>query len=217
MNAPERSARKVVGDDLRRPKGNVTGVAIKYEEWSAKRLELVRDLLPKARRVAVVTDAVDWGYGLDPLKAAGRGLGLEVVVCDVARHGAREGSVEVGNRALAITLQEMLRIRPDAFMAFGAFNATNRFKMFVDFERKHRLPYIGDGSGDGVAGYGMDYADHERRLLEIIVQILRGKKPADIPVDFTSRFLLTVDLKRAKEIGVEIPASILVRADQLSQ
>ena len=221
-NVDEENAAKIVGGDVRRPAGNVTGVGLRYFDWFDKRLELARQLVPKAGRVAVVMDAELWAGSLDRLKAAGRQLGLEVVILDVARRGGgMKASVEEGNAALAATLDEMIRSRPDAFMAFGAFNAVNRFNQLIEFELRHKLPLIGDGGGTadaaGVVAYGMDYDDHHRRLIEIVVQILRGAKVADIPVDFTSRFLLRVNLKRAKEIGLRIPPAVLVRADQIVQ
>lgn len=216
-DAPEEMAARDVGD-LRRPANNMTGVALKYGEWAEKRLEIVREMLPRARRVLVVTDAQLWGPFLPRLQAAGRRLGLEVAIGDVARHGrGMKASVEEGNAALAATLGEALESPPDAFMAYGSFNATDRGRQFTEFERSNRIPYIGDGneSTRGVVGYGMDYKDHDGRLFAIIAKILNGARPVDIPVESTSRFLLTVDLTRAKEVGVAIPPAILVRADRV--
>ena len=206
--------------DLKHPAKNMTGVALKYAELSEKRLEIVRDLLPNARRVVVITDADAWGPSLGRIQDAGRRIGLEVTIGDVSRHGGgMKATVEAGNAALAAILTDMLKSRPDAFMAYGAFNASERFRKFPEFELKHRIPFIGDGaeSARGVVGYGMDYKDHFEHLFAIIAKILRGTRPADIPVDSTSRFLLTVDLKRAKEIGLVIPPAILVRADKVIQ
>ena len=214
-DAPEEMVEQDLGD-LRRPANNMTGVALKYGEWAEKRLEIVRELLPRAGRVLVVTDAELWGPFLGRLQAAGRRLGLEVAIGDVSRHGrGMRASVAEGNAALAATLAEALRSPPDAFMAYGSFNATERGRQFTEFERDQRIPYIGDGNPvtRGVVGYGMDYKDHEERLFVIMAKILKGTRPVDIPVESTSKFLLTVDLKRAREIGVAIPPAILVRAD----
>jgi hypothetical protein len=113
-NADEDYLTEVVGPDLAHPSGNFTGVALKYRELSIKRLELARALLPKAKRVAVVTTTRRTGRAMESLKAAGKPLGLEVAVCDVSAHGIDDPSIEAGNRALASTLQEMLKMRPDA-------------------------------------------------------------------------------------------------------
>jgi putative ABC transport system substrate-binding protein len=117
-----------------------------------------------------------------------------------------------------MTLAEVLGKRPDALMAYGAFNAPTRIRRLLDFELKHRIPYIDDGAtARSTVGFGMDYEDHLRRAASIIAEILKGKPVADIPVDFTSRYLLRVNLKRAREIGIEIPASILLRADTIER
>jgi putative tryptophan/tyrosine transport system substrate-binding protein len=218
-NYAEEDAARVVGGDPRRPSGNVTGVALKYAEFAEKRLDLFRQLLPKARRIAVISDYPHRESDLARLEETARRMGLEIVRGDVASHGGgSEATPDAGNAALDATLKDILKARPAAFMAFGGFNAPNRMEQFLDFELKHRIPYIDDGGTyRSVVGFGMDYEDHRRRAVAVIAKVLEGTRPADIPVDSTSRFLLTVNLKRAREIGVEIPPSILVRADRIDQ
>lgn len=218
-NVVESVALEFVGD-LKRPAGNVTGVALDYAAFAEKRLELIRQLLPKARRVAVIADFLLYSPNdFARLEGSARRIGLEIVRGDVARHGGGfEATPASGTAALDATLAEVLKARPDAFMAYGSFNAPNRGKQFLDFELKHRIPFIDDGlTQHSVVGFGMDYEDHARRAVAIIAEILKGARPADIPVDSTSRYLLTVDLKRAKAIGVEIPPTILLRADKIFQ
>lgn len=216
-NYTEEDAARVVGGDPRHPSGNVTGVALKYAEFAEKRLDLFRQLLPKAKRIAVISDYVRWESSLTRLDETARRMGLEIVRGDVASHGGgSEVTPDAGNAALKATLEDILKARPAAFMAFGGFNAPNRMEQFLDFELRHRIPYIDDGGTyRSVVGFGMDYGDHRRRAVAVIAKILEGARPADIPVDSTSRFLLAVNLKRAREIGVEIPPSILVRADRI--
>ena len=217
----EEDARELVGGDLRRPAANITGSAWPYAEWGEKRLELVRELLPKATRVAVITDAQRSSPRMGRFLATGERLGLKVIVFDVARHGARlpalsDASEKAGNRGLAATLAEMLNIRPEAFTAYGEFNATEKRTLLGKFELVHGIPCIGDSpQAEAVISYSMDPDDDQQRLVAIIARILRGTKPGDIPVDVTSRSLLTVDLKRAKAIGVEIPLGIVSRADRV--
>ncbi|HEX4944820.1 MAG TPA: ABC transporter substrate-binding protein [Usitatibacteraceae bacterium] len=198
--------------ELRRPGGNVTGVALLYEELAEKRIELVRQLLPGAKRIALIADfplARERNRTFPSrLEAAASRLGLLLIRGDVSAHGGD----------LAATLRHVLESRPDAFMAFGTIpSAPDRFEQFLKFEKTHRIPFIGDGAEDGrgVVSYGADYDDHFRRAAEMIVRILRGASPADTPVDRDTRFLLVVDLPLAKQIGIEIPPSILLRADRI--
>ena len=215
-NVWEEQAQLAVGGNLRRPAGNMTGVAVK-NEFPNKRLEIVRYLLPNARRVAVVLDARRSGP-YEGVVAAGKRLGLEVVICDVAARDKADAPVEERIATFAATLDDMLKSRPDAFMSYADFGV-HAASAFSDMELRHRIPYIAGGGPvrDGVASYGVDWNDHLRRLIEIVVQILGGKKPADIPVDITSRFIVKVDLKRAKKIGLQVPPEFLLRADEVVQ
>jgi putative ABC transport system substrate-binding protein len=214
----ERIAAEEVGD-LKRPVGNMTGIATNYVLLSEKRLELVRQLVPKARRVAVIADYPNYPPEFfTSLVAAGQRLGLEIVRGDVSRHGCNwEATAAGGTAALDATLSSVLKARPDALMGYGSIQcAPDRARQLEDFELKHRIPNIHDGGSTGSAvGLGWDYQDHRRRAVDVVAKILKGARPADIPVEITSRLLLTVNLKRAREIGMEIPPSIMVRADRL--
>lgn len=203
----------VLVKSLNRPGVNVTGVVIHYFELVEKRLELVRELLPRATKVGFVSD---YARGRDALpdfpsrfRVAARRLGLELVDADTSAHGGD----------LDATLKHMLKSRPDAFLAAGAIvTAPDRERQWMEFQRRSRIPYIGDGSkAKGVVSYGADYEDHWRRAWEMVVKMLKGARPEETPVDQDTRFILTADPKGAREIGIEIPASILVRANVLVQ
>lgn len=216
-SASEQTAEEWVGGNVRRPAGNITGVALKYSEYTDKRLELVRFLLPKARRVAVVGSQGE-GPFMDRIAATGKRLGFEVIAFGVsARHGPDASAAE-RVAALFATLDQVLDSRPDAFITVGSApeSGPGFRSMLGEFELRHRLPFISEDGG-GVISYGVDMADHRRRLVGMIVEILGGKKPADIPVDVTSRFVLKVNLKRAKQIGLHIPPKVLVGADEIIQ
>lgn len=203
----------VLVKSLNRPGVNVTGVVIHYNELIEKRLELVRELLPRATKVGFVSDYAEIRR-MQPdypsrFRTAARRLGLELVDADTSAHGGD----------LDATLKHMLKSRPDAFLAaFAIFTAPDRERQWIEFQKSSRIPYIGDGSkAKGVVSYGADYDDHWRRAWELVVKMLKGARPEETPVDQDTRFILTADPKGAREIGIEIPASILIRANVLIQ
>ena len=139
-------------------------------------------------------------------------------MCDVAARDKADAPAAERAATFTATLDDMLKSRPDAFMSYADFGVpAASASAFSDMELRHRIPYIAGGGPvrDGVASYGVDWNEHLRRVIEIVVQILGGKKPADIPVDITSRFIVKVDLKRAKKIGLQVPPEFLLRADEV--
>jgi putative ABC transport system substrate-binding protein len=215
----EEAAVRLVGGDRRRPSTHATGVALAYAEFAEKRLELVRQMLPKARRVAVVGDfgalATYVPSSVAKLDDAARKLDLEILRGDVASYGGGQAATEeAGNAALRAVLNDLAKQRPDALMAYAGFNASRRGRQFLDFETRNRVPLIDDGGTyRSVVGFGIDWEDHDRRALAILMKILKGATPAEIPVEVTSRFLLAVNVARARQIGVSIPPEVLLRAD----
>ena len=203
----------VLVKSLNRPGVNLTGVVIHYNELVEKRLELIRELLPRASKAGFVSDYAEhrrWTPDYPArFRAAARRLGLDLVDADTSAHGGD----------LDATLKHMLKSRPDAFLGVGAIvTAPDRERQWMEFQRSSRIPYIGDGSkAKGVVSYGADYDDHWRRAWEMVVKMLKGARPEETPVDQDTRFILTADPKGAREIGIEIPASILIRANVLVQ
>jgi len=225
-NTTETGAIALVGD-LKRPRANATGVATRYDEHLRKRFEATRELLPKARRLAFVYDR-DSGWGDDKRRAmveanwskalaanteAAARFEFEVIHGDVGKHGgdldaALEGVRKQGAEILFPVGSASIRDK-------------DRYGKLQRFQVTHRIPYIGDGGfGPGIGpvlSWGMDWADHYRRAAEMIAQILKGRRPSDIAVDVTARFLITVDKRAASAMNLEIPASLLVSADRIVQ
>jgi putative ABC transport system substrate-binding protein len=193
-----------------RPGGNATGVAFLYEEAAEKRLELARELLPKARRIAVIADfgmmrAILAGFPAE-FESQARRLGWGVIHGDVSAHGG----------SLAATLAAVQKARAEALLDFGVLpGVSDARKILEAYETRQRTPLIGDTPGLGVIAYSADMRDHYRRAAEVVAKILKGARPEDIPVDRDTRFELTVNPATAKAIGVTIPPSILVRADRV--
>jgi len=196
---------------LARPGGNVTGVTSISSELSAKRIGLLKELIPQVSRVAALWDR------------AARGSALNV------------RDTEVAARSLGIGLQSVA-VRPDprdydaAFVAIkrdgaGAVIVVQSSAFFASYQRlsdlalTHRLPSVGGSKeypeAGGLMSYGADYPDLFQRAAVFVDKILKGAKPADLPIEQPTKYELVINLKTAKALGLKIPRSLLLRADQV--
>jgi putative ABC transport system substrate-binding protein len=196
-------------ESLARPGGNVTGLTNLTAELAGKRLELLKEAVPKLTRVAVLYDPAIPPSVLqvnELLPAAARALGLTVRFWEVR---ATDGFEKV---FAAINKQ-----RPHGLYVTGGplMNA----KQTVGFALKSRLPSMYQSRAAVEAGgliyYGADEADSYRRVAYFVDRILKGAKPADLPVEQPTKFELVINLKTAKQIGVTIPPDVLARANKL--
>jgi putative ABC transport system substrate-binding protein len=194
---------------LARPGGNITGIAFQNPELTAKRLELLQQVIPKATRIAALSDStLGRSGGLPELQAAARSLGLELQILKVrgpadfdaafrsARNARAEGLVVLASPLLAAYRKSLVDLA-----AKSRLPATYEFRTFVE-----------EG---GLMSYGPNSIDMYRRSATYVDKILKGAKPADLPVEQASRFDLVVNLKTAKALGLTIPPSVLERADQV--
>ena len=199
-------------DSLARPGGNITGVSLSAgPQLEAKRLEILKEILPSARRIAFLGAAFEWQnqYSGVAVRAAARSLGLEVFQVDC---GETKEQVTSG-------LQRLARARPDgAFVPSGVTMFTFR-KEIAEFLRQHHIPAAFGIAESVVAGglmsYGPDTDEYSRVLAHFIARILRGGNPTTMPVEQPSVFRLAVNLQAARELGITVPPSVLVRADQV--
>ena len=198
-------------ESLARPGGNVTGVTNINRELGGKRLELLKEAVPKVARVAVLYEPVAGSVRevKELLPAAARALGLTIQPWEV------RAADDFERVFAAIT-----KWRPDGLYvpAAGPVMTANQ-KRIVDFALKSRLPsmyslrlFVDAG---GLMHYGADLADSYRRVAYYVDRILKGAKPADLPVEQPTKFELVINLKTAKQIGVTIPQSMLYRADKV--
>jgi putative ABC transport system substrate-binding protein len=196
---------------LARPGGNVTGITNLSRELGGKRLELFKEAVPKLARVAVLYGAANPATVLESkevLPVAARELGLTV-----RSWGVRDAD---GFETVFAALNKQ---RPDGlYIAGGALMFANQ-KRIVGFALKSRLPsmyfrreFVDAG---GLMSYGADEADSYRRVAYYVDKILKGAKPADLPVEQPTKFELVINLKTAKQIGVTIPQSVLYRGDKV--
>jgi len=194
-------------ESLARPGGNVTGVSSISSQLMAKRVELLRELLPKISRVAILWDETpNARMSVQELEAAAQTLGIVIHTVGVrgANDFARAFSEAGGDRAVIVVA--------------SSFMFTER-KRIADLALKHRLPtalgareYVEVG---GLFSYAVSYPDQFRRAAPYVDRILRGARPADLPVEQPTTFELVINLKTAKALGLTIPQSLLQRANQV--
>ncbi len=197
---------------LARPGGNLTGVSSIAPDLASKRLELLKETVPKISRVAVV-----WNSAIPPaevalkeLRAAALALGVQLQSVEV------QGPNGFENAFAAITKE-----RADALFVFPDPLTFNNRELIVDFAAKSRISamfgareFVDVG---GLMAYGPSYPDMFQRAGALVGKILKGAKPADLPVEQPTKFELVINLKTAKALGLTIPPSVLIRADQVIQ
>ncbi len=195
---------------LARPGANITGLTILHSDLEPKRLEMIKDCVPAVSRVAVLSNPANPSHGpaLKDIAAAGRSLGLRLQALE-----ARDSDeVEKAFSAMGRERAGALLVQTDP-----VFDAHR--ERIVALAMKGRLPTISMNRdfvlAGGLMAYGPDYPLMFRRAADFVDKILKGTKPGDLPVEQPSRFELVVNLKTAKALGLTIPQSILIRADQV--
>ena len=199
-------------ESLARPGGNVTGLTTLSRELGGKLLELLKEAVPKLSRVAVLYDPAN-RQSLHEVKevlpAAARALRLAIQPWEVRDADGFEKVFGALNKQ-----------RPDGLYAItaGRVMRPNR-KRIAEFALKSRLPSVYGNrenvEAGGLMSYGADFADIYRRVAYYVDRILKGAKPADLPVEQPTKFVLAINLKTAKQIGLTIPQSVLYRADRV--
>jgi putative tryptophan/tyrosine transport system substrate-binding protein len=197
-------------NSLSRPGGNLTGMSDLADELAAKRLQLLKEAVPSLRQVAMLYNATDFGMTqrYQVSAAAAQTLGLTVLPL-----GVREP--EGFDEAFAA----MTRDPPDGlFMVTDALTSLNRRRVF-DFAAAHRMPamyeyepIVRDG---GLMSYGPDMDELQGHVAGLIERIFKGAKPAELPFEQPTLFRFVINLKTAKSLGLEIPPSLLARADEV--
>jgi ABC-type uncharacterized transport system substrate-binding protein len=197
-------------ESLARPGGNVTGLTNLLVQLGGKRLELLKEAVPKLARVAVLYDLAVPNNVLElkEVQTAARPLGLTVQPWEARDADGFE-------RVFAALSKE----RPDGLYVLGAPPMILNQKRIADFALKSRLPsmyndreHVVEG---GLMSYGANLADSYRRVAYYVDRILKGAKPADLPVEQPTKFELVISLKTAKQIGLTIPPNVLARADRV--
>ena len=195
---------------LARPGGNITGMSILGPGTAGKRLELLRETVPRVTRVAVLWNAAYPGKELEwkETQVAAKTLGVTLQ------------SVEVkGPADFDAAFRTIARVRPDALITFSEPLTLRYQRSIVDFAAKNRLPTIFEtrefADAGGLMTYGASLSDLYRRSATHVNRILRGSRPADVPVEQPTKFELVINLKTSRALALTIPRSVLLRADQV--
>ena len=195
---------------LARPGGNITGLSTLSPELSGKRLELLKEVVPKLSRVAVLWDPTTPGsaVGFKETEVAARSLRVKLQSLEVRKPEDFDG-----------VFRAVTEGRAGALMNLGGPLSNRYRRRIVDFAAKSRLPaiyhrreFVEEG---GLMTYDTSQSDRDRRAATYVDKILKGAKPADLPVEQPMKFELIINLKTAKQIGLTIPPNVLARADRV--
>ena len=193
---------------LARPGGNLTGLLLFDGRVTGKWIGMLRDIAPGLRRFALLHNPKVTTYWLHAAQAEASSLAVELVPCPVENAGDIERSIE----SFARTPDGALVVPPD-------FTLTNNRRLIIELAARHRLPavyseraWMTDG---GLMYYGADRIDQFRQAAEYVDRILRGDQPADLPVQAPTKYETVVNVRTAKALGLTVPPSLLVAADEV--
>jgi putative ABC transport system substrate-binding protein len=195
---------------LARPGGNITGITIMNAETAGRRLALLKETSAKVSRVAILWNSTNPGAAVvfKQTQTAAQDLGLQLQSLDVQSANALEGAFKGATRGGA-----------NALVLLASVPVSNHLRQVADFAVRNRLASIYDRSdfvdAGGLMSYGTHLPEMFRRALIYVDKILKGAKPADLPVEQPMKFELVINLKTAKQIGLTIPQSVLYRADKV--
>jgi putative ABC transport system substrate-binding protein len=196
--------------NMARPGGNVTGFEILAEELDIKRLELIKEILPKAERVAVLWNPgnVEAQLQRQPLETAAQAQGLRLRFVEARLPGE-----------LDVAFTAMARERTDVVLVSADPMFTSEYRRLVELAARRRLPAVypfrSFAESGGLVSYGTDLFAMYRSAAMYVDKILSGAKPGDLPVQQPTKFELVINIKTAKALGVTIPPTALLRADHV--
>lgn len=195
---------------LNRPGGNITGLTSISPDLESKRIELLREVIPELSHIAVLWNPKNAFHAIEnkQVETAAASFRMKVLYLGV------ETQDQIGN-AFAQILEE----GPEALLVLADRVFLHNRALIMDFATKYHLPgvyaYLELVEAGGLMSYGPSYADMHKRAATYVHKILKGAKPADLPVEQPTKFNLVVNLKTAKALGLKIPQSLLLRADEV--
>jgi putative ABC transport system substrate-binding protein len=197
-------------NSLARPGGNLTGLSISGGQVAGKRLELLREVVPNVSRIAVLMDPTNPAHAVNLRETESAAQKLRIRLQPVTARAPEE---------IAAAFSAMAKARAEALIVFTDPMLYSQRSRLAEFAARNRLPAMHMIKGHAEAGdlmaYGPDYRDLYRRTAEIVDKILKGAKPADLPIEEPTKLELVINLKTAKVLGLTIPPSLLQRADQV--
>ena len=195
---------------LAHPGGNITGLSRLSPEISGKRLEILREVIPTLSRVAVLGTSTTAGYAqmIRELEPAAKTLGVQLQNLDV-----------LDSKEIETAFRAASKRRAEAGITLGGGLLSAQRSQIVELAAKHRLPVMYHASqfveGGGLMYYGVNESAMDRQAATYVDKILKGAKPADLPVQQATKFEFIINLKAAKQIGLTIPPRVLERANQV--
>jgi ABC-type uncharacterized transport system substrate-binding protein len=195
---------------LAQPGGNITGLSALAPEISGKQLELLKEIVPKLYRVAILWSSTEPANprSLKEIELAAGAFGVQLQYLDA-----------LGPKDIEIAFRTATKQHADAVLVLPSAVFNTHRKQIADLAKKSRLPaifyapeWVEDG---GLVSYGVSFTDLYRRAATYVDKILKGRKPADLPVEQPKKFGLVINLKTAKAIGLTIPPNVLARADKV--
>ena len=195
---------------LARPGGNITGLSTLAPELSGKRVEILREVVPKLSRVAVLGTSTDPGYAqvIRELELAAKAFGVKLQYLDVLDSKELETAFRVASKGGA-----------DGVLVLTSPVFTSQQRQLAEIAVKNHLPTIFSDAryveAGGLMTYGVSFLDLDRHAAVYVDKILKGAKPADLPVEQPTKFEFIINLRAAKQIGLTIPPNVLARADKV--
>jgi putative tryptophan/tyrosine transport system substrate-binding protein len=195
---------------LPRPGGNITGLTMLLTDLSAKELEILKDAVPQAGRIGVLWNPTTPSHApaVKAIEAGAEKLGVQLRIVPARTRDD-----------LPIAFATMVEDRADALLVVSSPLARVERNLLAELELKHRLPTMFGTRWNvevgGLMSYAADLDDLTRRAAIYIDKILKGTKPADLPVEQASKYQLVINLKTAKALGLDVPATLLARADEV--
>ena len=195
---------------LAQPGGNITGCFLDQPGLTGKWLELIGEAVPGARRIAVLADMTTGPWQLAAIKAAAEKLRIELQVLEIRRSEELDHALEAGLKSGSRALVQL---------SSPIFDSLLLAKQIADFSVKNRLPGISMfrrfAEAGGLMSYGPNQPEYFKRLAVYIDKILKGAKPADLPIEQPTKFDFVINLKTAKAMGLTLPPSLVARADHV--
>jgi putative ABC transport system substrate-binding protein len=197
-----------LADSLARPRGNMTGLTLMAAELNGKRLEMLRDVVPDLRRVAIIANSEHPGVNLERAYSedVARGLGLTIQYFPTPTYDD-----------LTAAFAAMAAAPPQAISLFADGFAVQYRRSIIDFAMGHHAPVVSGwpvfAQSGALCTYGPRQADSYRRLASYVDRILKGAKPADLPIERPTKFETVINLRTAKTLDLAFPPSLLVSAD----
>lgn len=195
-------------ESLARPGGNATGLSMANSRLESKRLEILKEAFPTLKRVAIVHDPTMTASGLEDAQSGARALSLEALIF--------EANDPAGFDAI---FSEAARQGANGLIVLASPFLNFHRRPLIDLAARYRLPSIWEAvafvKDGGLLSYGPNFPDMYRRAVGYVVKILGGSKPSDLPVEQPIKFEFAVNMKTAKALGVDIPPTLLARADEV--